>query len=89
MLQAVEESSDVTQRHLAQSMGVALGLANSNLRRCARKGLIKVQQAPADRYLYYLTPKGFAEKSRLTADYLSISLILLSRGIRFLRSGAS
>ena len=74
LLEAIEQRSDVTQRHLAGRMGVALGLANSYLKRCARKGLIKVQQAPANRYLYYLTPKGFAEKSRLTAEYLSVSL---------------
>ena len=32
-----------------------------------------MRQAPANRYAYYLTPKGFAEKSRLTAQYLAIS----------------
>ena len=53
---------------------MALGLANSYLKRCVRKGWVKVQQAPANRYLYYLTPTGFAEKSRLTAEYLSTSL---------------
>ena len=74
ILQAIEDEEGVTQRHLAQRLGVALGLTNSYLKRCARKGLIKVQQAPANRYLYYLTPKGFAEKSRLTAKYLSYSL---------------
>ena len=79
LLQAIEQRSDVTQRHLAHRMGVALGLANSYLKRCARKGLIKVQQAPANRYLYYLTPKGFAEKSRLTAEYLSFSLSFYRR----------
>ncbi len=74
ILQAIEDEEGITQRHLAQRLGVALGLTNSYLKRCARKGLIKVQQAPANRYLYYLTPKGFAEKSRLTAKYLSYSL---------------
>lgn len=73
ILEAIDEQSDVTQRHLARRTGVALGLANSYLKRCARKGLIKIKQAPANRYLYYLTPKGFAEKSRLTAQYLSVS----------------
>ena len=73
ILQAVDEQSDVTQRHLASRLGVALGLANSYLKRCVRKGLIKVHQAPANRYLYYLTPRGFSEKSRLTARYLSDS----------------
>ena len=74
VLEAVDGYSGITQRRLAQSMGVALGLANSYLKRCVRKGLIKIQQAPANRYLYYLTPKGFAEKSRLTVRYLAGSL---------------
>jgi DNA-binding MarR family transcriptional regulator len=73
MLNAVEENSVVTQRSLAKELGIALGLANAYLRRCVAKGLIKVNQAPANRYAYYLTPQGFAEKSRLTAQYLSIS----------------
>ncbi len=73
ILQAIEARSDVTQRHLADRMGVALGLANSYLRRCVRKGLIKIKQAPANRYLYYLTPHGFAEKGRLTAEYFAYS----------------
>ncbi|NIQ08836.1 MAG: winged helix-turn-helix transcriptional regulator, partial [Gammaproteobacteria bacterium] len=72
ILQAIEQNNDVTQRHLASHLGVALGLANSYLKRCVRKGLVKIQHVPANRYLYYLTPKGFAEKSRLTAKYLSI-----------------
>lgn len=73
ILQTIEQKNDVTQRHLADNMGVALGLANSYLKRCVRKGLVKIHQAPANRYLYYLTPKGFAEKSRLTAEYLTSS----------------
>ena len=73
ILEAIEAQSDVTQRHLARSTGIALGLANSYLKRCVRKGLVKIQQAPANRYIYYLTPKGFAEKGRLTGQYLSAS----------------
>lgn len=73
LLDAVHQHSDVSQRSLARHMGVALGLANSYLKRCIRKGLIKISAAPANRYLYYLTPKGFSEKSRLTAMYLSNS----------------
>jgi len=36
-------------------------------------GSPKIRQAPLNRYAYYLTPHGFAEKSRLTAEYLSVS----------------
>lgn len=73
ILETIEEREDVSQRHLADQLGVALGLANLYLRRCMGKGWVKIKQAPANRYLYYLTPKGFAEKSRLTAEYLSVS----------------
>ncbi len=79
ILDIVQKHSDVSQRHLARHLGVALGLANSYLKRCVRKGLIKITEAPANRYLYYLTPKGFAEKSRLTAQYLSFSLAFYRR----------
>lgn len=74
ILDAIDRRSDVSQRGLAQQLGVALGLANSYLKRCVRKGYIKVSQAPANRLLYFLTPKGFTEKSRLTASYLRSSL---------------
>ncbi len=73
VLTAIEQDSAVTQRSLARDLGIALGLANAYLKRCAKKGLVKVSQAPANRYAYYLTPAGFSEKSRLTAEYLSQS----------------
>ena len=76
LLQAIDQKDDISQRHLAQEMGVALGLANSYLKRCVKKGWIKMTTAPANRYLYYLTPTGFAEKARLTADFFSTSLTL-------------
>jgi len=74
VLNAVQDNSFITQRSIAQELGIALGLANAYLRRCANKGLIKVQNIPKNRYAYYLTPQGFAEKSALTAEYLSTSL---------------
>jgi predicted transcriptional regulator len=74
VLSAVERNSRVTQRHLARELNIALGLANAYLKRCAKKGLIKIRQVPLNRYAYYLTPRGFAEKSRLTAEYLRVSL---------------
>jgi DNA-binding MarR family transcriptional regulator len=74
LLDVVGQRSNVSQRHLANHMGVALGLANSYLKRCIRKGYIKITQVPANRYLYYLTPKGMTEKGRLTVKYLRYSL---------------
>ncbi|MGH6788652.1 MAG: winged helix-turn-helix transcriptional regulator [Pseudolabrys sp.] len=73
LLDSVERGGQ-SQRRLAVELGVALGLVNAYLKRCINKGLIKVSEIPARRYAYYLTPQGFAEKSRLTAEYLSYSL---------------
>jgi DNA-binding MarR family transcriptional regulator len=82
MLNAVAGNAVVTQRSLARELGIALGLANAYLKRCVSKGYIKVSHVPARRYAYYLTPKGFAEKSRLTTEYLSQSFnfFRLARG---------
>ena len=81
LLNAVDESSSVTQRAVAKELGIALGLVNTYLKRCVTKGLIKVRQVPANRYAYYLTPKGFSEKARLTGEYLTqgFQLFRLSR----------
>ncbi len=79
VLTSVERDSAITQRQLARELGIALGLANAYLRRCVRKGLVKMRQVPLNRYAYYLTPQGFAEKSRLTAEYLTLSLDFFRR----------
>jgi DNA-binding MarR family transcriptional regulator len=62
------------QRALARQIGISVGLVNALVHRAVHKGLIKIKEAPARRYAYYLTPKGFAEKSRLVAEYLDYSL---------------
>lgn len=79
LLDAVHQNSDVSQRSLSAELGIALGLTNAYLKRCVRKGLVKVRSAPANRYAYYLTPKGFTEKSQLTARYLSGSFSFYRR----------
>src|SRR5271154_5330851 len=73
LLNSVERDGGQSQRRLASELGIALGLVNAYLRRCVKKGLVKVTEAPARRYVYYLTPQGFTEKSRLTVEYLSVS----------------
>src|SRR5437868_9167637 len=79
VLTSIERDSAITQRKLAGELGIALGLANAYLRRCVRKGLVKMRQVPLNRYAYYLTPQGFAEKSRLTAEYLAVSFDFFRR----------
>lgn len=79
LLQSVERNGAQSQRRLAAELGIALGLVNAYLKRCVKKGLLKVAQAPARRYAYYLTSKGFSEKSRLTVEYLSFSFSFFRR----------
>ena len=79
LLESVERDGAQSQRKLASDLGIALGLVNAYLKRCVKKGLLKIGQAPARRYAYYLTPHGFTEKSRLTVEYLSYSFTLFRR----------
>jgi DNA-binding MarR family transcriptional regulator len=79
LLESVERDGAQSQRKLASDLGIALGLVNAYLKRCVKKGLLKIGQAPARRYAYYLTPHGFAEKSRLTVEYLSGSFSFFRR----------
>jgi len=72
-LQILDELSNndaLTQRDLSKRMGIALGLVNSYMKNLIAKGYITVKNIPSKRYAYYLTPNGFAEKSRLAYDLL-------------------
>lgn len=73
IIHAIDYNGATSQRTLAKEVEIALGLTNAYLKRCIRKGWVKVTEAPTQRYFYYLTPKGFSEKARLTASYLSNS----------------
>jgi hypothetical protein len=84
ILTAIGEGRPLTQRVLAQRLGVALGLTNLYLKRLARKGLIKITEFPRKpaarkRLRYVLTPKGLLEKTRLTYDYMTHSLGMYRR----------
>ena len=52
LLERIDDSEAVSQRRLANDLGIALGLTNAYIKRCIGKGLIKVSQAPARRYKY-------------------------------------
>lgn len=84
ILTAIGEGRPLTQRVLAQRLGVALGLTNLYLKRLAKKGLIKITEFPRKpsarkRLRYVLTPKGLLEKTRLTYDYMTYSLGIYRR----------
>ena len=74
LLNEVEQNAAVTQRSLALKLDVALGLTNLYLKRLARKGYIKITTIPRQRIKYLLTPRGMAEKTRLTYLYMQYSL---------------
>jgi DNA-binding MarR family transcriptional regulator len=79
LLERIDDSAELNQRDLARELGIALGMTNAYLKRCVKKGWVKVSQVPARRYRYYLTPKGFREKARLTAQYFTDSLKFFRR----------
>jgi len=94
ILTAIGEGRPLTQRALAQRLGVALGLTNLYLKRLAKKGFIKITEFPRKpharkRLRYIVTPKGLLEKSRLTYDYMSYSLGIYRRTRETLRDTLS
>ncbi len=70
ILDELSNNDSLTQRDLSQRLGIALGLVNSYVKNLVAKGYITVKNIPPKRYAYYLTPKGFAEKTRLAYDLL-------------------
>src|SRR3990170_672062 len=70
LLDEISKNDEITQRDLSKKLGIALGLINSYIKNLASKGYITVSNIPKKRYKYYLTPSGFAEKTRLTYQHL-------------------
>jgi DNA-binding MarR family transcriptional regulator len=78
-LEAIAADGQITQRTLASQLGIALGLTNIYLKRLVRKGYVKVVNVQSNRLRYLLTPKGIAEKTRLTYEFMEYSLFLYSQ----------
>jgi DNA-binding MarR family transcriptional regulator len=70
LLDEISKGVPLSQRDLSKKLDIALGLVNSYIRNLVSKGFITIKAIPAKRYAYYLTPKGFAEKTRLTYHHL-------------------
>jgi hypothetical protein len=73
ILAELARGDEVTQRRLAARLGIALGLTNLYLKRLARKGYIKITSISPRRVRYLLTPRGMAQKTRLTYEYMDYS----------------
>jgi DNA-binding Lrp family transcriptional regulator len=85
LLEAVEQNSRITQRGLSTKLGIALGLTNIYLKRLARKGYIKCVNVQSNRLTYLITPRGIAEKARLTYEFIDYSLHLYGEVRRHMR----
>jgi len=78
ILKLLEKNPTASQREIARELGVSLGRVNFCLQALIEKGLIKVNNFRKNEskraYLYYLTPKGMKEKTRVTVRYLKLKL---------------
>ncbi len=70
LLDEISKGTPQSQRDLSKKLNIALGLVNSYIKNLVSKGYITVRAIPSKRYVYYLTPTGFAEKTRLTYHHL-------------------
>jgi len=74
LLEEIEQNPRVSQRELSNKFGIALGVTNACIKRMARRGLIRLKGFPPRRIAYYLTPKGFSEKAKLTLHFFSYNI---------------
>ena len=71
LLEEIERNPKVSQRELSHKFGIALGVINACIKTMVQKGWVQLRGIPPRRIAYYITPKGFAEKSNLTLKLLS------------------
>ncbi|AQS47189.1 MarR family EPS-associated transcriptional regulator [Thioclava nitratireducens] len=75
VLRLLEENPEMSQRELADAVGVSTGSANYLLKALVEKGFVKLGNFKAAedkrRYAYLLTPKGVTEKAAITQRFLA------------------
>ena len=71
LLQELEKNPIISQRELSHKFGIALGVTNACLKRMVRRGWIRIAGFNHHKIGYYLTPKGFTEKAKLTLHLVS------------------
>ena len=74
LFNTVESRPEINQRQLARELDVSLGLTNTYFQRVLKKGWVRARQVKPRRWLYFLTPHGALEKSRLSLSYLHRTL---------------
>ena len=74
LLKLLQDQPQMSQRDLAQAMGVSLGKANYCVKALMEKGLVKLERFRANpdkrQYAYLLTTAGLKEKTRITLEFL-------------------
>ena len=75
ILEEIDNDHTPSQRDLSRKLNISLGLVNSFIKRLAQKGYFKITNIPKNRVKYILTPKGAAEKTRLTYQYIQYSFV--------------
>ena len=74
ILKNIQINPEVSQRELAQELGVSVGKVNYCIRALIDKGFVKAGNFKRNTdklsYLYILTPKGIEERASLTASFL-------------------
>ena len=79
VLRILTENPDLTQRELAERLGVSVGSLNYCLKALIEKGWVKVQNFSQSknkfRYIYILTPCGISEKATLASNFLKRKLV--------------
>lgn len=79
LLEEIDNGQLPSQRYLARKLNVSLGLTNAFIKRLAQKGYCKITTIPKNRLKYILTPKGVAEKTRLSYEYFHYSFKFYKR----------
>ena len=70
LLEEVDQTPQVSQRHLARRLNIALGVANFLLRSLAKRGYIRETRVGWKRWAYAVTPAGIARKVHLSRAYV-------------------
>ncbi|MFZ5965202.1 MarR family EPS-associated transcriptional regulator [Thalassococcus sp. BH17M4-6] len=74
VLRLLEQNPEMSQRDLAEAVGISTGSTHYVLKALVEKGLVKLgnfsTSADKRRYAYVLTPKGIAERATLTRRFL-------------------
>jgi len=70
VLEELEETPQITQRNMADRLGVALGVANLLTKNLIKKGYVRANKVGWRRWVYTLTPEGFTRKLQLTRQYV-------------------